>query len=135
MVSLYLLESSRPSYFLLPLLVYYRIFSHSGAVKVKNPESPEDPLLGCTPALNIAPPHDISSLKRHLCDLEDITDHKHANLFKNVFATRPLSGSERLDLTSTSWYGCTPGDPISCVAPDSGPQYKLRALIGSKLLK
>jgi hypothetical protein len=61
-------------------------------------------------------------------------DHKHADLFKSVFATCPLSECERVDLKSgtAGWVGCTPGTAVSCVAPDSGPKYKLKALESSK---
>ena len=98
-----------------PLIaVYYRVYSTSDVVEVKNPEFSEDPYLGRTLAFRVPPPHLASSLKRHLCGREG-TDHKQAVLFRDISCLTPLDDSEPAQILERTGIGSTMENPIALV--------------------
>jgi hypothetical protein len=125
--------------------VYYRVYSLTSGVEVKNPEFPEDPYLGRALAIRIPPPHLAASLKRHICGREDIADYEHASLFPDISCLTPLDDSEAVHILDRAGTGSTPGDPVALVSsklgvserthvPDGARyQYKLKAYLDCKV--
>jgi hypothetical protein len=129
------------------LPVYYRVYSPTGGVEVKNPEFSEDPYLGRTLAIRITPPHLAASVKHHICGQEDIVviDYEHTSLFADISCLSPLDDSEPVRILDCAGTGSTPGDPVTVVSlalgalecthvPDgAGYQYKLKANYNCKV--
>jgi len=125
--------------------VYYRVYSLTSGVEVKNPEFPEDPYLGRALAIRIPPPHLAASVKRHICGREDITDYEHASLFTDISCLTPLDDSEPVRVLDRAGTGSTPGDPVALVSSKlgaserthvpngAGYQYTLKANRDSKV--
>ena len=119
--------------------VYYRVYSLTSGVEVKNPEFPEDPYLGRTLAIRIPPPHLAASVKRHICGREDITDYDNTSLFTDILCLTPLDDFEPVHILDHAGMGSMPGDPVAVVSltlgalerthvPNgAGYQYKLKA--------
>jgi hypothetical protein len=119
--------------------VYYRVYSLTSGVEVKNPEFPEDPYLGRTLAIRIPPPHLAASVKRHICGREDITDYDNTSLFTDILCLTPLDDFEPVHILDHAGMGSMPGDPVAVVSltlgalerthvPNGvGYQYKLKA--------
>jgi hypothetical protein len=125
--------------------VYYRVYSLTSGVEVKNPEFPEDPYLGCTLAIRIPPPHLAASVKRHICGREDITDYDNTSLFTDILCLTPLDDFEPVHILDHAGIGSMAGDPVAVVSltlgalehthvPDgAGYQYKLKANFDRKV--
>jgi len=125
--------------------VYYRVYSLTSGVEVKNPEFPEDPYLGRALAIRIPPPHLAASVKRHICGREDIADYEHASLFPDISCLTPLDDSEAVHILDRAGTGSTPGDPVALVSSKlgaleqthvpngAGYQYTLKANRDSKV--
>jgi len=126
--------------------VYYRVYSLTSGVEVKNPEFPKDPYLGCALAIRIPPPHLAASLKRNICGREDITDYEHTSLFTDISCLTPLDDSEVVHILDHAGIGSMPGDPVAVVSltlgasernhvPDSvvGYRYTLKANVNRKV--
>jgi hypothetical protein len=117
--------------------VYYRIYSPTSGVEIKNPEFPEDPYLGCSLAIRIPPPHIADSVKCHICWREDISDHKNTKLFTDISClSTPLDDYEPVHILDHSGVGSTTGDPVALVILEPGStgyQYKLKANLDCKV--
>jgi hypothetical protein len=100
------------------LLVHYRLYSPIGAIKVKNPNDPEDPYVGRTLAVHVTPPHTSKNIRSHLSGLEDIQDDNVTSLFTDVFATSPIDDAVVVDFRDSEGVGSSPVDPMAFITTE-----------------
>ena len=98
-------------------LVYYRVYTEDFAIPSKVPVNPEDPYLARIVAKSVAPPHTVSSLKRHLCKVEGITNHQDSSLFSTPLSQLAMDNSYRPSVLNDSGSWSTPQEPFALVAP------------------
>jgi hypothetical protein len=97
-------------------LVYYRVYTEDFAIPSKVPVNPDDPYLARIMAKSVAPPHTVSSLKRHLSKVEGITNHQDSSLFSAPSGQSAMDNLYRLSLLSDEGPWSMPQEPLALVA-------------------
>jgi hypothetical protein len=100
----------------LVVLVYYRVYTEDGAVLSMNPVYSNDPYLGRISAESVTPPHTVISVKRCLCNVENIHCNTPTDLFSNISSKAPMDDIDYLPIVATPGPACTPNDPFVLIA-------------------
>lgn len=122
--------------------VYYRMYSRSGAFKVRSPCDPEDPFVGRTLATHVTPPHSSKNVQLHLSSLEGIQDDGLTSLCADIFAASLIDDATVIDFKNPDGVGSSQANPVAFITaerPESsqstdiprraGFQYTLKALV------
>ena len=100
------------------MLVYYHVFTESGSLPSHVAYDEEDVYLGRIVSKDVAPPHNISSLKRCIAKLENIQDWRHTALFQKTSSEVPMEDSLKVNIMQRKGLGCSPEVPLALVATD-----------------
>jgi hypothetical protein len=98
----------------LALVVYYLVYTENGARPSKQSVKFHDPHLGRVWAKQVTPPHTVASLKRCICEVEEISQSAciRGKLFDTTSSESPLSDGPISILTGDG-PGSTPEEPIA----------------------
>jgi hypothetical protein len=92
------------------------VYSHTGAISIKNPNYPDAPYLGSTYALHVTPPCHAADVRRHILAQEEIAD------VAGTYLLTDLSGLTRLEdnavMDAIDGPGSSSGNPIALMIPD-----------------
>ena len=96
------------------MVVYYRVYKDSLAVRSMRPADINDPLVGRLNIDSIPPPHTATSIKRCISQLEGLDNWEEWQLFINILSESPM-GNEHISLLTSDHPGSTPDDSIAIV--------------------
>jgi hypothetical protein len=108
------------------MVVYYRVYKDSVAVRSMRPADLNDPSVGRLNIDSIPPPHTATSIKRCISQLEELDNWEEWQLFINILSESPM-GNEHISLLTSDRPGSTPDDSMAVVSdsihvsPEAGP--------------
>ena len=95
--------------------VYYRLYTKLGAFETNHALYHNDRFIGRIPSKLFAPPHTVASIKRSLCNFENLLEPDKALVFTPLSSPAPKEDSARLSLYALSGPGLSEQDPIALV--------------------
>lgn len=96
-----------------PRYVCYRVYRTQGAIVLKTSFDPDDNLLGRIDRFSIAPPHNVSSLKSRIANIEGIT--KKIKIYKDTDGEVLLREFDAVPLLAEVYPGCNVENPIAVI--------------------
>jgi hypothetical protein len=98
--------------------VYYRIYAEDGAIPSKTSTTPNDPFLGRIKAKDVAPPHNVKSVKLCLAEVEGISASTQTSLglFLTPYSQSPMDDTLKVTILHRTGPGSLPQEPLALIA-------------------
>ena len=95
--------------------VYYRLYTQGGPLESINPIYSNDRFISRILSTSVRPPHTVTSLKRHLCKIENLA-FENCTIYQSLSEKTASEDSTRLTLRGTPGPGSSVDDPMALVS-------------------
>ena len=94
--------------------MYYQLYANNSDVPSKVAFDEEEPSLGRIRGDSVAPPHSLTSIKRHISRVEETQELANADIFADISSDAPLKEGN-ISILGTDVPGLSPHDPMAVV--------------------